>query len=204
MATAGTETKKSKVITPEFRCSYMSVFSPKQSDDGKSVWSVTAIFESKADFKEMQKIYQDAMATKWPGKTAKQIPGFKSPFRMGVEGGSFDLDKNPEYKGKVICTFRSYNTPPGVVGPDKQPILDQTKFRSGDYARASITAYAYDIKGKGSKGVSFGLSSIIKTRRGEPLVNVSDPETDFKDIPVSSDENEDQFSDDGDSPLDLE
>lgn len=169
-----------KIITPIFRVSYQHIWMPSRPENSdKDVYSVTAIFDSDTDLKDLLSLVKEVRDAKWKdGKVA----GFKSPFRRGVED-EFDLSKNPEYAGKIITTFRSYGRPVGVVGPDKQPIIDQTEFYSGCYAIASVTAYAYDRQG--NKGVSFGLANLMKMKDGEPLASINKAEVDFAEIRVS-------------------
>lgn len=189
------ETKKEqrKVVTPEFRCSYVNVFSARKSDNGKDVYSVTAIFDPKTDFTEMKKLAAEAKKAKWGDK---DVPGYKSPFRKGVSG-EYDLEKHPEYAGKIICTFRSYNRAVGVVGPDKKEITSHGDFYSGCYARASITAYAFELKG--NRGIAFGLSNVMKTKDGERLGGSNTTaDEDFADVPAVEHDNSVEFNEDDD------
>lgn len=166
-----------KIITPVFRVSYAHIWTPTQSDAGKDVYSVTAIFNPDADLKALRELEAEVRKSKWPN--AKPTDKFKSPFREGT-WEEYDLDKNPEYAGKIIATFRSYGRPVGVVGPDRQPIVDQKLFYSGCFAIASVTAYPYERQG--NKGVSFGLANIMKMRDGDPLAGSHNAEVDFKEV----------------------
>jgi Protein of unknown function (DUF2815) len=169
-------------VTPIFRVSFSHVWQPEKRDDGKKVWSVTGIFEEK-DLAEMRKLAKECGLAKWP-----KAKGIKQPFRKGVDKdedpNGYDLDKYPEYKGKVIVGLKSYNRPIKVVynriDPDTKqrvPIEDEEDFVSGCYARAAVSFFTYDQGG--NKGVSVGITSLVKIRDGEPLINVADPTKDF-------------------------
>lgn len=187
---ANAQTQQRKVVTPVFRVSFNKIFRPDQNERGQNVYSITAIFDSDADLKAMEQLVKETREAKYQKKV---IPNFREPFRKGVDS-EYDLSKYPEYKGKIICTFKSYGRVVRVIGPDKQEILDEEDFYSGCYARAAITAFTYDQQG--NKGVSFGLASLMKVKDGERLAgSVSNPEDDFKEFPVEGfgEENSGQF-----------
>ena len=83
---------------------------------------------------------------------------------------------------------------PDVVNKYKEKIDDEREFYSGCYGLASINFYVYD--NKTNKGISAGLSSILKIKDGEPLGGASSAEADFKDVDLSQYEDEDDYSDD--------
>ena len=93
-------------ITPLFRTSFCHVWAPQETENGKKVWSVTGIFEE-ADLAEMRKLAKECALAKWP-----KAKGIKLPFRKGVDKdedpSGYDLEKYPEYAGKVIVGMRSY------------------------------------------------------------------------------------------------
>ena len=60
-------------------------------------------------------------------------------------------------------------------------IEDREAFYPGCYARASVTAYAYDNV---SKGVAFGLSNLMFVKDGERLDSRTDPTEDFGEAPL--------------------
>lgn len=190
-----TPTTQAKVVTPIFRTSFCKIFKAGKSEDGKDVYSVVAIFDKDADLKPLQKIVDAAKKAKWGDKP---VANFKSPFRKGTSD-EYDLTRYPEYKGKIICSFRSYERKPGIIGPDKQEIIDPNDFYSGCFARAAVTAYAYDSKG--NKGVSLGLSSLMKVKDGEPLSAISgNASEDFSGIAAV--DNSSEFDDDDDESED--
>lgn len=170
-----TEKKQSFIITPEFRVSYANIWVPKPNDKGDDVYSVTAIFPKDTDLTPLKVLLAAAKDAKFPNHKGK----LKNPIRMGVPE-EFDLDKNPEYAGNIICSFRSYKRVVAVVDLQRQPVLSQEEFYSGCYAVASISAYAYDYEG--TKGVAFGLRNLMKTRDGEALASTAKADVDFAQV----------------------
>lgn len=182
-----------KVITPKFRASYCNLLEPKESEGGAWYYGLTMIFdpdEINADpqetalFRDMQKIVEEAIAVKWPDGAPKT--GVIKPFRKGVwktpenERG-FDLDKNPEYEGKIIVATNGYTEKMpdgsfnrlkeiGIVGPDgKAPLnISALGIYSGMYGRAEISAYVPKNLKKGPM-VTFGLHNFQKVEDGAPL-----------------------------------
>lgn len=193
-------TKKTKIVTPVFRVSYPHIWKPQKSEDGESdVYSVVMIFDGDADLTPMKKLAKAICTQKFGAEFRPKKKVFKTDFP------DIDVKKNPEYEGKTVVSARSYNRKVQVVRRNPsipkgqpgwlEPIKDESQFYAGCFAMASITCYDYSNQ-KGGKGVSFGLSNIIKVRDGDPLVNMSNPEDDFEEIDV--DEFDDADFDNGD------
>jgi hypothetical protein len=206
--------KNEKIKTPRFRVSYQHVFRPqlpKENDpNGKPCYSTTMIFEKDADLTDLKRIINDAKIEKF-GANPKGL--IATPIRKGVQvtedrPNGFDLEKNPEYKGKWIVTARSYGQAVGVCKidkkyPKKDPrrtviITDENEFYSGCYAIASLTAYGYVAENGKKRGVALSLQNIIKVAEGEPLVAKRNPHEDFSDM------DDDLFDDDDDDDDDLD
>ena len=110
------------------------------------------------------------------GKRPKK---FRSPFRnvddeeekQGMEG----------YEEGMVFMSASSTRRPGVVGPDAKTRIEAAEdIYPGCYCRATVVAFAYDVKG--NKGVSFGLNNVQKVREGEPLGSFSRAEDDFDEV----------------------
>ena len=69
---------------------------------------------------------------------------------------------------------------PGVVDQNVQPIIEAEEMYAGCYARATLTAYAFDTAG--NRGVAFGLQNIQKIRDGEPFTGREKAEDEFEAI----------------------
>ncbi len=162
----------SNVVTPEFRVSFPNVFKPKRNElSGKDEFSVVALFAKNADMTELKKACQDAVEKKWGADKTKWPKNIRLPFR---DQGERIEDAKSKGKaapaghevGAVFINLKSSQRP-GVVDESVQPILDETQFYAGCFARASLNAYAYDQAG--NRGVTFELQHIQKLRDGEAL-----------------------------------
>ncbi len=168
MSTEIKNAERKKVVTPIFRVSFPAVFKPEGMDGSEPKYGVTMLFDSEADLTELKQIARAAVKEKWGDKPPANM---RTPFRDGAEKP--DLDG---YAGCVFVAARSKRRP-GVVDENVQPIIDESQFYAGCYARASVTAYTYDKSG--NKGVSFSLVNVQKIKDGEPFSSTSNPEDDF-------------------------
>ncbi len=194
--------KSKRILTPRFRVSYAHIFKPQDNDDGSKVYSVTMIFDPSEDLSEMRALVKETKEIKWGNRkpTGKSEPTFRKGTQYDEEENpnGYDLKKNPEYKGMIICTAKSYGQAVNVVKVNKSKpkgdpkrlitITDPSEFYSGCYAKASVTTYAYEKRGK--NGVSFGLQNLIKVGDGEPLVKYANPHDDFGEM------DDDEFDED--------
>ena len=181
------------VTTPVFRASYVNLLEPKETQNGAWCYEITMIFEPNTDLENLKAIVREAMQEKWKGSPPKT--GVRSPFRRGEWKSEsypqgFDLDKYPEYEGKIIVSARAYTTKladgsfdksrkPGVCGPDPAEIFNpQTDpLYSGMYGRASVSAYVPKV---GEPSVALGLHNFQKCYDGDPLgASNGRPENDF-------------------------
>lgn len=172
--------EKKMVFTPKFRVSFPNVIEPQIDDDGKAVYGLTAIFDSDADLSELRDLVDSTIRRKYPNFdkwSAQQKAKFRMPFR---DGDSHDLEKYPEYEGKITAGMRNKHNKPGCLNAAKQPIEDKREFYSGCYAIAQVTAFCYDVSG--NKGCAFGLQNVMKIHDGEPLAAGVKAEVAFKDI----------------------
>lgn len=167
-----------KVVTGEVRLSHVRVFEPDENGSYKCM-----IMIPKTDTVTLGKIKaaEDAAAvsglnTKFGGKMPKNYSILKD--------GDEDADEYPEQAGHMFMWISSRTRKPGVVGRDLQPVEDQSEVYSGCYARVSMRAFPYNNE---SKGVSFGLNHIQKTRDGEPLGGITRAEDDFEALPDAGD-----------------
>lgn len=159
-----------KVITPEFRASYVRVFEPAEQPNGDMAYSVQMIFPKNTDLSEMRAAAEAAM-TKQFGEKSKWPKNYWNPFRDG------DKDRDaPEYENSIFILAKTKNQP-GVVDENVQPIMSADEFYSGCYARASVVFYAFD-KG-GNRGLGVGLNNLMKTRDGDRLDGKRSAEEDF-------------------------
>lgn len=167
------------VITPEFRASYVHAFTPqtpmKSTDTPK--YSVTMLFPLDADLSALKAEAKRAATEAWGADESKWPVNWRNPFR--------DQGEKPDSAGYVrgakFISARSTEKP-GLIDARRQPIIDESEFYSGCYARASVRAFAYGGKGTTfAPGISFGLQNIQMTREGERLGSArTKPEDDFE------------------------
>lgn len=182
--------KKEKIITPEFRVSYPSVFTPKLNQlNGKEEYSMVALFKKGEDLSALKEAAQAAVIEKWGPDKKKWPTLMRSPFRDQGEREQTN-DNGDKYlpdgyeRGAIFLTLRSKQQP-GLVDQKRKPIIDETEFYPGCWARASVSCYAYDMAG--NRGVAFGLTNIQKVRDGEPFSGRPKAEDEFTAIEGASD-----------------
>jgi hypothetical protein len=161
-----------KVTTPVFRVSFPAMFEAKSFQEGEPKFSLVMIFDSKADIKAMRKLANDAAHEKFGAKLPANL---KSPFRDGKEKAHLQ-----GYGEGTIFATASSKQKPGLVDQRVQPIIDRDEFYAGCYARATVTAFAYDQKG--NKGVAFGLNNVQKIRDGERFDGRTAATDDFEEV----------------------
>ena len=166
-----------KVTTPKFRVAFASVFNARSQEhedgtEGKPKYSLVMIFDEDADLAKMLKLAKQVAKDKWGDKIPRSAR--VNPFRDGGEKEDEGVEGFEE--GMQFATASTFFRP-GIVDKDLEPILDQDEFYSGCYARATISAYAYEVKG--NKGVAFGLLNIQKLKDGDSLSGRTSAEDDF-------------------------
>ena len=172
-----------KIVTPVFRVSFPNVFQPRGFEGQKEKYSVVMLFskEDKEELKALSSLLEEAAREKWPDDAKRKAIMSSKLFKYPLRDG--DAEK-PDMDGYPGCFFASATAKaerrPGLVDDTLQPIIDSEQFYGGCYARATITAYAFDVAG--NKGVAFGLQNIMKVRDGEPFGFRSTPENDFADF----------------------
>jgi hypothetical protein len=173
------------VLTPKFRVSYPSVFKAQMNKlSNKEEYSVTALFPKGTDLSVLKKAAAEACAKKWGADQTKWPKNLKLPFRdqgEKIRNAKEEGKAPPEgyEEGGVFMTLKSQEKP-GLVDEKVQDIIDTSQFYAGCFARASVSAYAYD--NTGNRGISFGLRNIQKVGDGEPLSGRTRAVDDFQAI----------------------
>ncbi len=188
----------SKVTTPEFRASFPNLSEPRKNDlNGKEEYSVVALFSKGADLSKLEKACKDAMVKKWGSDKSKWPSQIRSPFRKheekakNVEGKQ--ILPNGYEDGGVFVNFKSQQKPQ-LVDQNVDDVIDKDKIYAGCYLRASVNAYAYDMKG--NRGVSFGLGNVQFLKDGDPIGSRSRAVDDFAPVECASSNGESKSSDD--------
>jgi len=154
------------IITPKFRASFVHLNKPRAAaPDAPEKYSLTVVLDmaDKEHTKFLDSLRESALAV------AKEKFGAKLPKKLKLPFKDGDDEDRDEWAGCVVFTASaSEEFRPGVVGPDRQPIIDAAEIYSGMYARCSIRPYAWDHP-TGGKGVSFGLGNVQKLGDGDPF-----------------------------------
>lgn len=172
-----------KIVTPEFRVSFPSVFQPTSFEEGSDKkFEITMLFPKETDLKALKELAREIAKEKWGEKFPKNM---RKLFRDGDEKSEL-----PGYSGHIFVKAIS-NYRPGLI--DKKGLkivsndfqsegkeVSQEEFYAGCWARAALTAYAYGGPGtKFTPGVSFNLNNLQKMRDDEPFGNRSNACEDF-------------------------
>lgn len=169
--------RSEKVMTPEFRVSFPNLFKARAAAPGQDPkFSISALFPAGADLSELKRIASEVVKEEWGDKPPANL---RSPFK--------DQGEKTHYEGyepgNTYITASSKRRP-GVVDINVQPIIDESEFYPGCYARMTVVAFTYrPTKDNPAMrpGVAFGIQNVQKTAEGEPLGGGSRPEDDFGD-----------------------
>lgn len=157
------------MITCICRISYPVLFEPKPNPSGVLKYSCSLLIPKTdkagvAQFNEaIEKAKLLGKEKLWKGK----IPHFRyKPLRDGDEELESGEKEGKEYTGMYFINCSS-NDPPGVVGSNAKPLMDQGEIFAGCYVRADVNPFPYD--NSGNKGVGWGLNNIMLIKQGERL-----------------------------------
>ena len=165
-----------EIMTPKFRVSYPHVFKAQlNKQSGKEEYTIQALFAKDADLSKLKEAAKAALAAKWGEDPKKWPKELRLPFRDQGEKeyedeatGKIVLPNGYE-RGAIFITFKSKQRP-GIVDERVQPIIDESQFYAGCYARATVRPYVYGGPGTSfTAGVAFGLQNIQKVGEGEPF-----------------------------------
>jgi len=142
------------LITPFGLGSFMNLFTPRAPADGAEPrYSLNIVFDPKAQATNEFKILKDAVMQVAREKWGNKIPSnLRSPFR---DAGEKDY---AGYEKGFIFINAWTKTAPGVVGPNREDILDPKDVWAGQLVRASVNPFAYDHSG--NRGIAFGLENV--------------------------------------------
>ena len=175
-----------KVVFGPCRLSYTHLFekySPEGGDTGKYMTNVLIPKDEKETVKAIKKAIEAAkraaIVGKWGGKEPKKLD---TALRDG------DEKDDPVYGGKWYVNAKC-STRPGIIDAKHVPIVDEEEVYSGMWAVVSVTFYGYDVSG--NRGIACGLNNVMKTRDDEHLGGRVSAESDFGDIDLDDEDDED-------------
>lgn len=153
-----------RLLTSEGRVSYPHLFKPNAVKAGdKPKYSLTLLMPKDTDLKPLKKVIRLAKEAKWGVDKTKWPKNLMGPVNDGDDPQYADKEGYPGHW--IVKASTNEDQKPGVVDQNVEPILDQSKFYPGCYARAYVYAYAWEYMGK--NGVSFILDHVQKTRDGK-------------------------------------
>ncbi len=183
-------TKTAKMTTGLVRFSFCNVLKPRQNDNGEDEYTCMLIIPKtdKKTVNQIRKMVDELKKDYWGNKVP---PKYKGPLRDGDEYVNDETgEQDPARLGHYYMNVKS-KFKPDVVDKHKEKIDDERDFYSGCYGLACVNFYVYD--NKQNKGISAGLSSIMKIKDGEPLGGASSAEQDFKDVDISQYDDEEDY-----------
>lgn len=158
------------VTTGQARLSYVHLFTPYAAKPGQEQKYSVTILLPKSDIATKQRIdaaiqaaIQQGVTSKWKGVRPPQI---KTPIWDGDGVRQNGEPFGPECKGHWVFTASSKQQQ-AIVGPDVQPILNQSDVYSGMYGRVNVNFFPFDTNG--NRGIGCGLGPVQKLADGEPL-----------------------------------
>lgn len=177
-----------KIVTPEFRGSFVSLVEPSippGASEDAARYQITIVLPSDHPFIEKITEACEAVAYEKFGKNIKFGTGrgkVRLPFKDGDETGY------AEHEGAV--TFQAATRrKPEVVDSDLQPIMDADEIYSGAWYRASIVPFAWDHP-TGGKGVSLSLSNVMKVKDDDAFDGRTSAASDFAAFGEDADKSE--------------
>lgn len=169
---------ETKVITGKVRASYAHIFEPHSMDESTPKKYSVSLIIPKEDTQMVEIIEKaienakEAFKGKWNGKIPNNL---KTPLR----DGDIDREDDPNYENAYFINATSQNAP-GVVSPAMVRLNEPGSVVSGDYIRAVINFYGYNVNG--NKGIAAELNNIQLVEKGEPLGGASAAEDDFDEL----------------------
>lgn len=168
---ASADKDKCRVLTPEFRVSYPHVFKPSvmKGTNNAPKYSITMLFSKDSNLDIIKNAIRDAKIARFGADKNSWPKTIRSPVEDGDSAKSDGSERGEGYEGHwAIKASTNEDQRPGVVDENVQPILDQSKFYPGCYARAYVYAYVWEFpKGSGKFGVGFILDHVQKLRDGK-------------------------------------
>ncbi|MFX1704566.1 DUF2815 family protein [Chitinophaga sp. CC14] len=179
-----------KVVIGPVRLSFLHIWEPTALEEGQEKKYSASLIIPKSQKQIIADCEKAINAAKEQGKTGTfggKIP--TANFKIALRDGDIDRSEDEAYRGAMFINASARNQPGIVSGPGRTPVTKQDDVYSGCYAYVSINFYPFNKNG--NKGIAAGLNHIWKVKDGEPLGSRSTAESDFADVEV-------EFNDDDD------
>lgn len=159
-----------------------TLFVAKSQEEGKEAkFGHTMLFPKTTDISVLHNAALEAAVAEWGDKAAQFIKDgvVRSPFLDGDGPQGINKKTGERNDGYAGCTFiRTTSGPkfqPLVVGADPRiPIVDVKGCPPGCYGYSVVHAFAWEHP-KSGKGISFGISLVQVTDKGERLGGTAGP-----------------------------
>lgn len=181
------------LVIKDVRFSYLKAFKPGAAPTApgqtpKLQYSTAVLLpKNHPQIPEIKKIITELIEEKWPDPK-KRPAGLKKCLRDGDNEETGRPD-DPAYAGHYFFNaYASVSQPPGLLGPNKLPVSEESGWQSGDYGHVQISFYAFERPE--SKGVAAGLNHIMFARKGESLTGRTSADDAFADVEAVAGEGE--------------
>ena len=175
-----------KVMTGKVRVSYEHLTKPYAVNGGTEKYSASIIIPKEGDggtYEVMQKAIENAVQAGIE-KFGKSFKNAK--MHLPIHDGDVEKEGDEAYANSWYVNVSNTNAP-GIVGPDRKPIDDDTEIYSGMFGRFTINFYPYSVSGT---GISASLQNFQKLEDGEALggtrasanADFGDPDDDDDDL----------------------
>jgi len=171
-----------RIVTPEGRTSFMKVFKAEPNmNNTANVFSTKLLIPKSTNMTWITQAWKKLCQEEFGSATPSGLrPLFSkgNPFddKGAIMDGDWKYNNVAEDKKEIYETYQDnwvvgLNAPeikpPAVVDENKQDIINQADFQSGDYARCVIELSAYTSRKFRTPQISIRLVVIQKTRTGE-------------------------------------
>lgn len=165
-----------KIVVGPFRGVFPTLFEPKPVKiNGKAVgdpvYGLTMLFDP-GDLEPLKAKAIEVAQQTWPGRSLKEL---RFPFVRGEVEKAKAEKKGKDgsfYEGKVVVKASS-KFQPGIVGPDRNPIVNPSDVYSGAFFYAEVNVVAYtDPRGE-QDGVKCYLNFVMKFKDGSRIAGRS-------------------------------
>ena len=180
-----------KIILPPALGSYVTIFTPRASEEGKEPKFSISLLWDKEDGKTpkslaaLNKIVEEVAIQKFGPKAPQMLATGK--LRHPLRDGDIDRPDDKVYAGKVFASASATkDRQPGVVDAKVQPIIEEAEAYSGCTFRASVAVYPYDKSG--NKGVALGLGNLQVVKKGARIDGRKSAEDEFAGFAEAADD----------------
>lgn len=183
---AETKSDPFKLVTPEFRGSYVHLVKPRAANKkAEPKYSICIVLDKDDPFwKKLERLTQKAAAEKF-GKVPRNLVSTVH------DGDEQDEEKEKEEFFGCYYVNATSDTKPGVIDADGEDLIDPGELYSGAWYRASVRVGAWHFEDMNRKGVSLYLDNVMKVRDDEPFSGKASAASDFADYVDKGDGEED-------------